>query len=85
MAMLRERHIGQLREITSVPRPVLVVLSIQRGGCSAVGYASSGIYLVNGPIYTPLPFFRRCWHIEAWNHSHTMTIAIFYVLSQESN
>jgi hypothetical protein len=85
MAMLRERHMGQLRANASVPPPVLVVLSIRRGGCSAVGYASSGIYSVYIPIYTPLLSFHPCWHVKAWNHPHTMTITIFYVLSQESD
>jgi hypothetical protein len=46
MAMLRERHIGQLRENTSVPHPVLVVLSIQRGGpMSLSGNIRPGIAL----------------------------------------
>jgi hypothetical protein len=85
VAMLREQHMGQLRATASVPPPVLVVLSILCSGCSAVGCASSGIYSVYVPIYTPLPFIHRCWCVKAWSHPHTMTIAIFYVLSQESN
>jgi hypothetical protein len=76
---------GQLRANASVPPPVLVVLSIQCGGCSVVGCASSGINWVYVLIYTPLPFFCCCWHVKVWNHPHTMTIAIFYVLSQESD
>jgi hypothetical protein len=85
MAMLQERHMGQLSANASAPPPVLAVLSIRRGGCSAVGYVSSGIYLVYVPIYTPLPSFRCRWHVKAWNHPHTMTIVIFYVLSRESD
>jgi hypothetical protein len=85
VAMLRERHMGQLRANASVSPPVLVVLSIRRGGCSTVGCASSGIYSVYILIYTPIPFFHHHWRVKAWSHPHTMTIAIFYVLSQESN
>ncbi len=85
MAILQERHMGQLRASASVPPQVLVVLSIRRGGCSAVGCVSSGIYLVYIPIYIPLPFPRRPWRLKVWNHPHTMTIAIFYVLSRESD
>jgi hypothetical protein len=85
VAMLQEWHMGQLRADASVPPPVLVVLSIGRGGCSVVGCESSGIYSVYVLIHTPLLFFGRCWHLKARSHPHTMTIAIFYVLSQESN
>ena len=75
----------QLRADASVPCPVLVAQSIQCSGCSAVGCASSGIFLVYVPIYTPLLFFPHRWRIKAWSHPHTMTIAIFYVLSRESD
>ncbi len=83
VAMLRERHMGKLRANASVPPLVLIVLSIQCSGCSAVGCASSGIFLVYVPIYTPLLFFPHRWRIKAWSHPHTMTIAITYLLSQE--
>jgi hypothetical protein len=68
----------QLRADTSVPRTVLVALSIQHGGCHTIGCASSGICMVYVPIQIIVLFYHCNVGDRVWNCPCIMTTAIFY-------